>query len=246
MIIVILPAYNEAEALPLLLDRLNRVSMRHFNFSVSVIVVDDGSADNTSERVKSTDALDVQLIVHKENRGLSEAIKTGLVAGLERVGNDDIIVIMDADNTHTPGLISRMVMLIEEGNDVVIASRFTPGARVVGVPLTRRILSMGASLLFRIVYPISGVKDYTCGYRAYRASLLREAFDYWGEDLFSEPGFSCMIDILLKLRHINAIVTEVPLILRYDFKLGKSKMDIRKTIMQTLSLLVRRRLGRMA
>jgi dolichol-phosphate mannosyltransferase len=85
------------------------------------------------------------------------------------------------------------------------------------------------------------VRDYSCGYRAYRASLLREAFARWDQDFISEPGFSCMVDILLKLDKLGAICTEVPMILRYDRKPGKSKMNVRKTIWQTLSLLIRRR-----
>jgi dolichol-phosphate mannosyltransferase len=159
------------------------------------------------------------------------------------VGDDDIVVTMDADDTHAPGLISRMTMLIEEGNDVVVASRYAPGGRVLGVPLSRRVLSRGASLLFRVVYPVRGVRDYTCGYRAYRAGLLREAFARWGDEFISAPGFSCMVDILLKLHRLRAVVTEAPLVLRYDRKPGKSKMDVRRTMAQTLSLLARRRLG---
>jgi dolichol-phosphate mannosyltransferase len=183
------------------------------------------------------------VISHGRNRGLNEALRTGLLAALEQVGDDDIVVTMDADDTHAPGLISRMTMLIEEGNDVVVASRYAPGGRVMGVPLTRRVLGRGASLLFRAVYPVRGVRDYTCGYRAYRAGLLKAAFARWGGEFLGQPGFSCMVDILLKLSRLGAVVAEAPLILRYDRKPGKSKMDVRRTMVQTLSLLARRRLG---
>lgn len=244
MVIVILPAYNEAEALSPLLTRLSNISVGHFNSFVSVIVVDDGSTDGTSHMAASHQGLEVQVFVHEHNRGLNEAMRTGLQAALQKASDEDIIVTMDADDTHTPGLISRMTMLIEEGNDVVIASRYREGARVIGVSASRQFLSAGASLLFRLVYPIPGVRDYTCGYRAYRAALLRQAFSRWGRDFISEPGFSCMVDILLKISRLNAIVSEVPLILRYDRKPGKSKMNVRKTIIQTLVLLIRRRFGR--
>ncbi len=243
MIIVVLPAFNEAEALTPLLSRLSMVSIGHFRSSISVVVVDDGSTDGTAQQAAGSGELQIEVIVHDHNRGLNEALKTGLLAALQQASDDDIIVTMDADDTHTPGLISRMAMLIEEGNDIVIASRYVPGARVIGVSASRQLLSLGASLLFRLVFPIPGVRDYTCGYRAYRARLVREAFSRWGEDLISEPGFSCMVDILLKLHRLNAIVTEVPMILRYDRKPGKSKMNVRKTIQMTLSLLLRRRLG---
>jgi dolichol-phosphate mannosyltransferase len=244
VITVVLPAYNEADALPPLLRRLHSVSAGHFASTLSVIVVDDGSSDGTADAARAAaPGLDVRVVAHPQNRGLNEAIRSGLLAALEQVGDDDIVVTMDADDTHAPGLISRMTMLIEEGNDVVVASRYAPGGRVLGVPLSRRVLSRGASLLFRVVYPVRGVRDYTCGYRAYRAGLLREAFARWGDEFISAPGFSCMVDILLKLHRLRAVVTEAPLVLRYDRKPGKSKMDVRRTMAQTLSLLARRRLG---
>jgi dolichol-phosphate mannosyltransferase len=243
MIIVVLPAYNEAEALPRLLARLRDVSVGHFGASLSVVVVDDGSSDGTAESVRQGDGLRLRVVVHEHNRGLAEAIRSGLLAAMEQAADDDVIVTMDADDTHAPGLISRMTMLLEEGNDVVIASRFAPGGRTVGVPWTRALLSRGASLLFRLVHPIRGVRDYTCGYRAYRAGLLRQAFARWGQDFISEAGFTCMVDILLKLHRLGAVATEAPLVLRYERKPGKSKMDVRRTTLDTLSLLVRRRLG---
>jgi dolichol-phosphate mannosyltransferase len=244
LVIVVLPAYNEAEGLPQLLSRLRDVSVGHFGASLSVVVVDDGSADGTAERARQAQGLSVRVVAHAHNRGLAEAIRSGLLAAMEQAADDDVIVTMDADDTHAPGLISRMTMLIEEGNDVVVASRFAPGGRTVGVPWSRRVLSRGVSTLFRLIHPIRGVRDYTCGYRAYRARLLRQAFDRWGEDFISEAGFTCMVDILLKLHRLGAVVTEAPLVLHYERKSGKSKMDVRRTILQTLSLLVRRRLGR--
>jgi dolichol-phosphate mannosyltransferase len=244
LVIVVLPAYNEAGGLPPLLARLRQVSVGHFGASLSVVVVDDGSTDGTAESARQADGLSVRVVVHPQNRGLAEAIRSGLLAAMEQAADDDVIVTMDADDTHAPGLISRMTMLVEEGNDVVIASRFAAGGRTVGVPWSRLVLSRGASLLFRLVHPIRGVRDYTCGYRAYRAGLLRQAFARWGPEFISEAGFTCMVDILLKLHRLGAVVTEAPLVLHYERKSGKSKMDVRRTTLQTLSLLVRRRLGR--
>jgi dolichol-phosphate mannosyltransferase len=241
---IVLPAYNEAEALPLLLSRLARVSAEHFHSALSVIVVDDGSSDGTAEAARC-DALSVRVIIHPQNRGLSGAMDTGLRAALQDLRDDDIVLAMDADDTHNPGLIPRMVALIAEGNDLVIASRYQPGARVLGVPAGRQLMSNCMSLLFRLVYPIPGARDYSCGFRAYRAGLLREAYARWGGGFISERGFSCMVDILIKLSLLGAIITEVPMILRYDRKPGKSKMNVRRTVTQTLTLLVRRRLGRL-
>jgi dolichol-phosphate mannosyltransferase len=243
MVIVTLPAYNEAQTLPTLLERI-REAMEENRIEYRVIVVNDGSTDGTAESVdRMRDALPITRIDHEVNRGLGEAIRTGLFAAIEGADDRDIIVTMDSDNTHTPGLIARMVRGIREGNDVVIASRFQPGAHVRGVPFYRRVLSRASSLAFRIAFPTQGVRDFTSGYRAYRAGVVRQAFDTYGDEFVDESGFSCMVDILLKLRRIDAIISEVPLVLRYDMKYGVSKMMVLRTMIDSIQLLVSRRLG---
>lgn len=244
MVIVTLPAYNEEAALPLLLERI-RESMEEAGFDYRVIVVNDGSADGTAAAIDALKgSMPLERVDHETNRGLGEAVRTGLLHALEGASERDIIVTMDSDNTHTPGLIAGMVRGIREGNDVVIASRFRPGARIMGVPFYRRVLSTGASLVFRAAFPTRNVRDFTSGYRAYRASVLLRAFETYGEQFVAESGFSCMVDILLKLRKLDAIMTELPLVLRYDFKYGVSKMMVLRTIGDTLGLLLSRRLGR--
>lgn len=252
VIYVVLPAYNEAEALPRLLHRIADTSAAHFaQCPLHVLVVDDGSADDTAaqaQRVATAraDDLRLELIQHPTNRGLGEAIKTGLLAALARAqSSDDVIVTMDSDDTHIPALILRMKQLVEEGSDLVIASRYQPGARMVGIPWYRQLFSNTLSLLFRLTYPIPGARDYSCGYRAYRAGALRAALARFGDQLFIERGFTCMVDLLIKLHAAGAVVNEVPMILRYDRKPGPTKMPFFKTIVQTLRLLTRRRLGLM-
>ena len=129
-----------------------------------------------------------------------------------------------------------------EGRDVVIASRYRPGARVIGLSLFRRFMSFAARTLFVCLFPVSGVRDYTCGYRAYRCQILRQAMKSYRDQFISEDGFSCMVDILIKLNRQGAIFGEVPMILRYDLKHGASKMRVGRTIVDTLKLAAKRRL----
>jgi dolichol-phosphate mannosyltransferase len=160
----------------------------------------------------------------------------------ELADGSDFIVTLDADNSHTPELILRMIRLVREGHDVVIASRFRPGSRIRGLPLNRRLLSRVAGLLFKVLFPIPGVRDYTSGYRAYRAHILQKVTRD-DPDFFDQEGFQVMVDILLKLRRdADLVFGEAPLILRYDHKQGASKMDVWGTTLGTLRLIVRRRL----
>ena len=239
MIKIVLPAYNEEETiLPLIMD-IKRILGERFS-AFEVIVVNDGSTDNTARIVSKLNLPMLKLVEHTRNKGLSESIKTGLLYSLKNTDENDIIVTMDADNTHSPGLIYRMSTFIEEGNDVVIASRYRSGARVIGLTTARKTISFGGNMLFRLLFPTRGVRDYTSGYRAYRAGFLCKAFELWEDSFINEPGFSCQVDILLKLRKMRAIINEVPLILRYDQKESASKMNVASTMVDTLKLVVKR------
>jgi dolichol-phosphate mannosyltransferase len=240
---IVLPAFNEEENIANLLERIDQ-SMTDAGIIYEVLVVDDGSKDKTAEIAeKHTEYMPVIVHRHPVNRGLGNTIGEGLKIAASRCADQDIVVAMDADNTHTPGLIRSMVRSVEEGNDVVIASRYQKGAYVRGVPWHRQMLSLGARLLFQCTFHIHGVRDYTSGFRAYRGKVLKEAFHRYGELFVSEQGFQCMVDILLKLRKMDVIIREVPLILRYDLKGGASKMKIATTVWKTLCLLIKRRFG---
>jgi dolichol-phosphate mannosyltransferase len=242
---IALPAYNEENSLPPLLAQIE-AALEPAGIDYGVIVVDDGSRDATASIAREASTCGpVELITHVKNQGLAAAIRTGLNAAVARSGSNDIIVTMDCDDTHPPRLIPQMLDAINDGRDVVIASRFQPGAKVVGVPASRMIYSIGAKWMFRTLFPIYGVRDYTCGYRAYRAEAIRAAAQLYGDQLITETGFSCMADLLLKLRRLPLEMSEIPLELRYDRRGGASKMRVFRTIRQTLMLMVRRKLGQL-
>ena len=242
-IIVVLPAYNEEANITRLLDRISE-TLEEENLPYLVIVVDDGSQDRTAEILSSyLDRIPLLIERHEANKGLGATIRDGLAVASKTASPNDVVITMDADDTHTPGLILRMVRMIREGHDVVIASRYRSGARIFGLNIWRRFISYVASWLLRITFPTPGVRDFTCGYRAYRGATLQAAISLYGEGFVNVDGFQCMVDILLKLRRMSTIFGEVPMILRYDQKGGKSKMNVFRTAKNTLLLLLRRRLG---
>ncbi len=243
MIYIILPAFNEEKVIARLVRSLNKVLKRN-NLAHKIVIVNDGSIDNTlsiSKRLEKERK--VKVIDHGINKGLGEALNTGFRFVLKHSNKGDIVITMDADNTHPGDLIPEMVRLIKNGNDLVIASRYLPQSKTKGLSKNREFLSIIASTLFFLIFPFKGVKDYTCGYRAYKADILNKAFKFYGKKFINQKGFSCMVDILLKLKRFNPKVCEVPLELRYDRKIGKSKMNVSLTVLSTIKLLIQRRLG---
>jgi dolichol-phosphate mannosyltransferase len=245
VILVVLPSYNEAEAMPRLLRRLRAV-VPSIDQPIKCLVVDDGSSDGTADAAAREDCaeLPVEVVRHPENRGLHGALDTGLRAAIARTAPDDWIVTMDADDTHPPDLIVSMLdSAARHQSAVVIASRFQPGAEWHGLSWDRRLFSYTVSWMFRAAWPLPNVRDYTCGYRAYRSRLVADAYQRWGSRLVNEPSFACMPDVLWKVSRLQPRFSEVPLSLHYERKPGPSKMDVLRTIRRSLALLVKRRIG---
>jgi dolichol-phosphate mannosyltransferase len=242
-VILALPAFNEAENLsPLVRESVE--TFRAAGLDYEILVVNDGSTDATADVLAKLEAeYGVHAVTHPQNLGLGRAIMTGISAALARTSSgDDVIVNMDADNTHAPSYIPAMAEKIWSGqHDVVIASRFREGSSEVGVPFSRRILSRGARLLFQVFLRLPEVRDYTCGYRAYRAQILHLAMERYGERLITRQGFACTDELLVKLSTITRRMTEVPFVLRYDQKKGRSKLPLLKTIVETLKMLISHR-----
>lgn len=237
----VLPAFNEAEALPPLLDAFATVRAESVP-NLRVIVVDDGSGDSTPAVVQAYGADWVRLASHATNQGLAQAMRTGIGAALDAAGADDLIVAMDADNTHKPEQIPAMMDRIVAGADVVIGSRFQKGSFMAGVPWYRRLFSWGVSALFRLMTPIPGVRDFSCGYRTYTAHVLREATALWQDQFITENGFACMTEILYKVAGLPGVrCDEIPMALRYDLKPGPTKMPLWRNIRDMLRLMWRHR-----
>ena len=242
---IVLPAYNEEESLPPLLQRIND-AYNLFKWDASVLVVNDGSKDNTLAVATNfrgdikVDVLDIQ-----PNGGLANAINRGMRKAIEGLNDTDIVVTLDADDSQNPFLIQRMMQQIAEGSDLVIASRYQRGARIKGLKSSRKLFSWAAGMLFRVFVGFEGIKDYTCGFRAYRVDMLRKTIKFYGDKFITQKGFGCMVEVLLKVASQSATMNEVPMILRYDLKQGESKMNVKKTTQQTLKLLLDYKLGKL-
>jgi dolichol-phosphate mannosyltransferase len=225
-LIVLLPAYNEEASLDALLGKI--LSLPREQGELIVLACNDGSRDGTGtilSRRAATDAR-VQVLEHKINRGLGETIRDLFEAAAEIVGDDDVIVRLDADDTHEPRRITAMIEKLDEGYDVVIASRFQPGGAQLGLDAYRRFISLAANIFMRVMFHVPNVHEYSCGFRAYRAALIRRAIEFYGNDFIQLKGvgFTCTLEKLVKLYILGARFGEVPFTLHYDRKLSSSKM----------------------
>lgn len=237
MLFIILPAYNEEEGLERLLDRIKRITAS-LEFDYQLVIINDGSQDHTVDVIQSyANGMSIHLVNFQHNRGLTEVIRTGFQWVCERGQDDDICITLDADNTHNPYVMLDIIRKCEEGYDIVIASRFQDGGGMVGVPVTRRVLSLGVAWLLRTFFPIPGVRDFSTFFRGHRVGVLKSAFETYGEDLLRGEGFAGMAWYLYKLSTLTDKITEVPLILRFDLKEGGSKMRIVRTVIGYVGLM---------
>lgn len=226
MILVLLPAYNEEESLPRLMPKLKK-TLSEMNEDYRVVVCNDGSSDNTQSMLETyAQEMPLEIIQHKINRGLGESSRDLFERASEVTQPGDVIVRLDCDDTHEPDYIPFIVQKVRSGFDVVIASRFEPGGGQIGVSGYRAFISRSANLFMKVFFPISGLKEYSCGFRGYRAEKIKEAISFYGNNFIQLKGlgFTCTLEKLIKLKLIGACFGEVPFMLRYDQKQSASKM----------------------
>jgi dolichol-phosphate mannosyltransferase len=240
MIYFLAPFYNEEEFLTKFIKDLDQTAKKLFKNKYKIILVNDGSLDDSLKIIKDfKNNSHLKVISYKPNRGVDHAFKTGFKEIFKTAKKDDLIVTLESDNTGDLKILSGMIKKLNNGADIVLASCHAKGGGVYGTGFLRQLTSKIANLLMYIIFPIKGVKDYTSGYRSYRVEIIKQAREFYKGDFISEKGFTCMVDILLKLRRFDPLCTEVPMILRYDQKIGKSKMNVPLTIAQSLNLIGR-------
>jgi dolichol-phosphate mannosyltransferase len=235
-----LPAYNEEASIKPLFTRVSSLQ-NQIAEKIHVVVYDDGCVDNTRAEVQAWEnRLSIIYLDGQVNKGLGAGMSALMAEFASRANSDDVLVVMDCDDTHDPDQISSMLEVLEKKptTDVVIASRYRFGATISGVPFYRVVLSIGAAVLYKLVHPIWNVRDYTCGYRAYRLAVVKRAFAKYGGPLLKERGFACMVELLLKVARVGANVQEIPLALAYDNKLSASKMDVSGNAFRLLKKLI--------
>lgn len=216
-VVVVVPTYNEAENIALVADAVRSQGYR-------LLVVDDGSPDGTGAIADELAAADSGIaVLHRSHKqGLGPAYAAGFDAALD--DGAEIICEMDADFSHDPTDLPRLVAAVEEGADLAIGSRYVSGGGVEAWPWHRRWLSLGGNIYARTLLR-TRINDMTAGFRAFGAETLRK-LDY-GDCEASGYGFQ--VEMAWATAREGMTVREVPIIFR-DRTRGTSKMGGRIAI----------------
>ena len=212
--LVCVPTYDEIESLPGLLERLLAART-----DVDVLVIDDGSPDGTGrwadERARTEPRLHV---LHRAGKqGLGAAYLSAFAWALER--GYDVVCEMDADGSHAPEQLGRLLEAVAGGADLAIGSRWVPGGEVRNWPRARRLLSRGGNTYTRLVLGIA-IRDATAGYRAFSAHALRTLPL---ADVAS-AGYCFQVDLAWRASRCGLDVVEVPITF-VEREAGASKMS---------------------
>lgn len=228
MIRFVVPAFNEeANIANLFADLAPRVK----ELGARVILVEDGSSDGTiAEIEKHRGDMNLRVVKHPRNLGLGTAINSGLRAALEESEDDDAIVTFEADCTSDLDDLTRMLELFDQGFDIVLASVYAPGGKIVGVEGWRLWASKSVSGAFRVAGGLREIHTLSSLYRVYRAGTLRRAVATYGYLLVREPGFAANVELLLKLHNAGASIAEVPTVNDWNKRGGVSKMQLGPTV----------------
>ena len=240
---MLIPAYNEADNLPGLLDDLP-ATLDKLPASWDLVIVDDGSSDRTATIVQQTAGRThpVTLVRHWRNLGPGAAFMTGFRTILQTAADDDPIVTLEADGTSDLEILPEMLSRFALGADVVLASVYHPEGGLLHTPPLRRALSSGANMIMKQLFQMPHISTFSSFYRIYRAATLRKATNTYGLRLMEEPGFAAVVELLLRLNRVGAIIEEVPMILDSTKRKGSSRMKIGRTVRAYLRMMLRQRL----
>lgn len=235
MIVFLIPTYNEEQNLTKLHENLNKVLSHIPKYFV---FVDDCSKDNTVGLIKELFTQgNVEVISKESNAGPGDSFNLGFEYILEKFKDKDCaIVTVEADNTSDLEILPEMYSMHKHGYNLVLASVYAQGGGFSKTGFFRKIISFIANMILRIVYDIK-VLTLSSFYRIYHPNLLRLIKDKYGV-IIAEKGFIAMLEILLKSISVNAKVIEIPMILKSDNRLGKSKMKVFKTSLSYLRFLL--------
>jgi dolichol-phosphate mannosyltransferase len=166
---VIIPTFNEESNIERIISEVDLVFLQS-TIQGEILIVDDNSPDHTIALVNTlkNSKANLNLLVRMADHGLSQSVADGFT-----YASSEIFIVIDADLSHPPALIPTMYNEVKAGHDIVIGSRYMKGGGIKEWPLKRRVISLGATFLGRILFPT--VSDPVSGFFAVRKTVVAEA-----------------------------------------------------------------------
>lgn len=213
-VLIVIPTYNERENLPSLTAAIHAVLP-----AAHLLVVDDASPDGTGALADELAASDARIrVIHRPGKlGLGTAYVEGFRFGLAR--DYDLFFEMDADFSHDPRYLSRMLERIAAGADVVLGSRYVPGGGTENWGLGRKLISRFGSLYARTILGVR-ISDLTGGYKCFRRRVL-ESIDLGA---VRSEGYAFQVEMTYRALRDGFRVEETPIVF-VDRRVGQSKMS---------------------
>jgi glycosyltransferase involved in cell wall biosynthesis len=238
-LLIAIPTYNERDNIDLLLT-----SLLELHPTAHIVVIDDASPDGTGRLVHARAQEDVRIHLIERNRksGIGSAYRTAFAWALEH--GFSLVVSMDADWSHDPREISRLLQAVEEA-DVVVGSRYIAGGRIEDWPWARLVLSRGANALSRLLVG-RHLSDWTSGFKCYRSSMLK-ALSFGSGGIESE-GYAFQVEILYHAHHAGFQICEIPIVFT-ERRQGRTKMsrgEVYRGVLTLFRIASRRLKGRVA
>lgn len=245
MIKIIFCALNEAQNLKKLLVNISH-EIQTTSHDFEIIACLDGSNDESFDLLTAFQKFHpIKILPLKNERGLGLAYKRLLLDVIRNSDDDDLIISLDADNTHNPEQIHEMLEHFQTNNlDLLVASRFCDKSIMENFPFHRKLISKSISILFQILFSVKNIsgsklQDFTSGYRIYKAQKLKELYKIHQNKFVTEPEFTYTCELLIKLSRINCRIDELPISYDYGEKIGDSKLRIMRNFYRLMILLTR-------
>ncbi|MEK9147094.1 MAG: polyprenol monophosphomannose synthase [Patescibacteria group bacterium] len=226
-IVIIIPTYNEAQNLQRLTHEIKKNISRHDE----ILIVDDNSPDGTGKIADKIARIDKNIhVIHRKGKsGRGSAVFDGF--RLAKKFSPDFYIEMDADFSHKPEDIPRLLKKVNDGYDVVIGSRYLPKSKIENWPLTRKIFSRAANLFAKTVLDVP-ISDYTNGYRIYS----KKSTDFLLSQRLITSGYILLSETAYKLKNKGFTFGEIPIVF-VNRKRGQSNTNLKEITDALLGIL---------
>lgn len=229
---IVVPVLNEAGNLERLFADFRQVTgLFATQYQVAIILVDDGSTDGTGQLAQTlAGELSFTLLRHELNQGPGRAFGTAFAHLADKLQPDDWVLTIEGDNTSRQELLRQMFTRSQEGYDVIFASVYMYGGKIINTSTYRLILSNIANTFVKEFLGIQGLLTVSSFFRLYHASVIQRLQAAYGPAILERVGFECMVEMTMKLVYLGINISEVPMILDTSLRVGRSKMKTLRTI----------------